>query len=188
MRRITTEVNSHHTSMRVIEPQTSPPAKSSITDAELLRAAEKRVAELCARHGITPPSVALDLQGRCAGRAHRTRNHIRLNAVLFRENFADFIDNTIPHELCHLWHYQLGLKGRSHGEEWKRLMRRMNVEPSRTHRYDTTRSATRRVRRFIYYCACKSHTVTTILHNRMRRGRTYLCKGCKTKLLPRKAA
>lgn len=159
---------------------------SPITDTELLRTARERIAELCAKYGITEPTVSLALRGRCAGRAHTKRHHMSLNAVLLRENFADFISNTIPHELCHLWKHQLGLKGRPHGDEWKQLMRRMNVEPSRCHCYDTTRASTRRVRRFTYYCACRSHTVTTILHNRMRRGRTYNCTKCKTKLLPRR--
>ncbi|MBA3712355.1 MAG: SprT-like domain-containing protein [Pyrinomonadaceae bacterium] len=159
---------------------------SVLGDAELLRAARARIAELCERHGIIEPTVSLALRGRCAGRAHTKRNHMSLNTVLFRENFAAFIDNTIPHELCHLWKHQLGLKGRPHGDEWKRLMQRMNVEPSRCHCYDTARASTRRVRRFTYYCACKSHSVTTILHNRMRRGRTYNCTKCKTKLQPRR--
>jgi len=83
-------------------------AASPLTDAELLRAARERIAELCERYGIVEPTVSLALRGRCAGRAHSKRNHISLNAVLFCENFATFLGNTIPHELCHLWKHQLG--------------------------------------------------------------------------------
>ncbi len=101
----------------VSKQQASQPTASPSTDAELLRAARERIAELCERYGITVPTISLVLRGRCAGRAHLKRNHMGLNAVLFRENFADFIDNTIPHELCHLWKHQLGLNGRAHGDE-----------------------------------------------------------------------
>lgn len=153
-------------------------------DAELYRAAEERVRELCRRHRIKEPTLALDLRGRAAGRADRARNHVRLNPVLFRENFDAFLRQTIPHELCHLWKHQLGLGGRSHGEEWQRLMRLMGAEPRRTHSFDTSRAIVRRVRRHPYRCACRTHRISQIIHQRIGRGRVYRCRACRSPLEP----
>ena len=93
-------IMTHDDSTHVSEWQQSPTAESTTTmpqqqmsDADLLRAAQQRIAELCTRYRITLPSVSLDLRGRCAGQAHGGdhRHHIKLNAVLFRDNFAEFL-------------------------------------------------------------------------------------------------
>jgi len=186
-------IMTHDDSTHVSEWQQSPTAESTTTmpqqqmsDADLLRAAQQRIAELCTRYRITLPSVSLDLRGRCAGQAHGGdhRHHIKLNAVLFRDNFAEFLAQTIPHELCHLWHHQLGLTGRPHGREWQALMQKMNVPPRRCHRYDTTRARIRTVSRYTYHCACQTHAVSAVLHHRMQRGQTYRCRKCRSPLTP----
>lgn len=161
---------------------------------ELLDAARSRVAELCARHNIAAvPTVALDLRGCSAGRAVLRENHIRLNHVLFAENFDDFMAETIPHELCHLWHYQKqrhkrGGAGRAHGREWRLLMLVMGARGSRTHCYDVANARVRPERsraRFEYACGCPApHQVGAVVHNRITRGRAYRCRKCRRTLSP----
>lgn len=145
---------------------------------DLLAAARARIAELCARHRITMPTVSLDLRGCSAGRAAPRENHMRLNAVLFRENYEDFLAHTIPHELCHLWHHQRGLRGRPHGREWQLLMLQMGVCPERTHRYDVSRARVRRRQKYAYRCGCGTHEVGAVVHHRLGRGKRYRCRRC----------
>ncbi|MBA3439091.1 MAG: SprT-like domain-containing protein, partial [Pyrinomonadaceae bacterium] len=141
-----------------------PMSVAALDDCQLRAAAQTRITELCAQHGIRVPTLAFNLRGRSAGRADPRHHHIRLNPVLFRENYDAFIGITIPHELCHLWHHQLGLSGRVHGREWQRLMRRMGVDdPCRTHSYDTSRAGVRRTRRFTYQCRCRTHMITRVI-------------------------
>lgn len=156
------------------------------THQELLRIARERIAELCDRHHITRPAVELDLRGCSAGRAILKENRIRLNPALFAENFEDFLEQTIPHELCHLWHYQRGLRGRAHGREWQLLMLSMGVRPERTHCYDVTNARVRRKTkraRYEYACGCRTaHQVSAVVHNRMSGGCVYRCRVCRQAL------
>jgi SprT protein len=149
-----------------------------LSDGQLLAAAKQKIEELCSKFDIKTPSVSLDLTGRVAGKACIRDNQIRLNLILFKENVDYFINQTIPHELCHLWHYQLGFKDSPHGHKWQRLMLRMGVTPTRTHSLDVSRSVTRRSRHFNYRCACSNHLVSTRLHNKILKGAKYLCKKC----------
>jgi len=79
---------------------------------------------LCEKHGIIKPRITYNLRGTDAGQAFLEQNRIDLNLLIFMENFADGIQNTIPHEIAHLEAYRRGLRrGDFHGERWKKLMR-----------------------------------------------------------------
>lgn len=130
------------------------------------------------RVAITMPTCSFDLRGRTAGMAYQQRNHVQLNAVLLVENFDDFISDTIPHEVAHLvvW-VKYGRKAAAHGAEWKEVMRRFDVEPSRTHSLDTENSGVATVL-FRYRCACQTFELTRRTHPGALAGNRY-CKSCK---------
>lgn len=125
------------------------------------------------------PLLEFDLVGRCAGRAYGRENRISLNPVLLLQNQADFIVQTVPHEIAHLLTHTI-FRGqgriRPHGPEWKSVMHALGLRPIRCHNYDTTNarmrslSPGRQERRFSYACACRIVQEPTRTHLRLQRG------------------
>jgi len=134
------------------------------------------------------PAVMFDLQGRAAGmyRVCSTRRQIRYNPYIFGKFFADNLANTVPHEVAHfLTDVLYGLRNvRPHGREWQAVMHKLGAEPTVTCRYDLTGVPLRRQQRFSYHCACSTHAVSTVRHNRVQRGvGKYVCRQCRTPLV-----
>ncbi|WP_275097116.1 SprT-like domain-containing protein [Sedimenticola hydrogenitrophicus] len=131
--------------------------------------------------------VKFDLTGKAAGMAlfpHRATPVIRYNALLLVENRADFLKRTVPHEVAHIVARRLfGHRIKPHGAEWRRVMRLFGAEASRCHNYDVSRAIRRRLQRFAYRCDCRSHELSSIRHNRVLQGQTYLCVNCKQPLV-----
>lgn len=144
----------------------------------------RRCTEQLRAVGIAVPDIEVrfDLRGACAGRAECRRGEapvIRLNPVLMAENDV-FVAETVPHEVAHVGvFYWLGRPARRpHGREWRRVMHLLGAEPSRGHCYDVSNAVTRRLTRFRYACDCREHQLTSIRHNRIRRGAEYRCRTC----------
>lgn len=127
-----------------------------------------------------------------AGIAHHDRYAIGIHETLLEENLADMIYETVAHELAHLVR-GVQFKRRmissrefrqAHGDGWQNIMRAwFDVQPSRTHNYDMTNVAVRRQRLWRYECECREHRLTTVRHNKLRRGTSrYRCKDCKSDL------
>lgn len=134
------------------------------------------------------PPVTFDLQGRAAGmyRVRSTRRQIRYNPYIFGKYFTDNLANTVPHEVAHyLTDVLYGLRNvRPHGREWQAVMCVLGAEPAVTCNYDLTGVPLRRQRRFVYRCACSSHAVSAVRHNRVQRGLgKYVCRQCRTPLV-----
>lgn len=131
------------------------------------------------------PGIGFDLRGTAAGqvRIERRQWRIRYNAVLLEQHTQRFLKRTVPHEVAHLVAYQLhGPRIRPHGREWKAIMVHFGADASRCHDFDTRDSRVRRLRQFVYQCACQRHTLSSIRHNRIERGMTYLCRKCQRPL------
>jgi SprT protein len=132
---------------------------------------------------LPPLPVAFDLKGRAAG-MYRVRNEqrqIRYNPYIFGKYFDDNLANTVPHEVAHYITDMLhGIRNvRPHGTEWQAVMHKLGAEPSVTCHYNLEGIPLRRQRRFSYRCACSSHTISTVRHNRVQRGfGNYVCKRC----------
>ena len=130
------------------------------------------------------PKVSYDLKGLTAGQAICSENKIRLNLQAFEIECEDMMENTVPHELAHLYahkHFGRGIK--SHGGQWKSVMRALGIKPERCHSYALRKA--RKHRRFSRHCGKCGHIfkVTNILINKMKRGLTYTHKGCGGKLV-----
>ena len=129
------------------------------------------------------PTISYDLRGQSAGQANYRHNVIRLNRELLEKYTTDFIDQTVPHEFAHLVAYRVyGSRIKPHGNEWRSIMVALGATPSRTHKYEA--SKTRHLKKYMYKCNCqgKQHELTSIRHNRVRRGAGYLCRACKSVL------
>ena len=125
------------------------------------------------------PTISYDLRGQSAGQANYRHNRIRLNRELLERYTTDFVGQTVPHEFAHLAAFQLyGIRIKPHGKEWKSVMLALGAEPTRTHNYEVT--IIRRLKNFQYQCNCpgRIHKLSSIRHNRITKGRLYLCRKC----------
>jgi SprT protein len=149
-----------------------------------LRAAEleRRAAS---RAGLTPcpPRLAFDLRGTRAGCASAD-GCIRLNPVLLRENPADFLAQTLPHEVAHWVVFRWRPGATPHGTEWRQVMHWLDAPARRCHGFDVERARIRTLRRHPYACACRAHAVSAILHRRIQGGAAYRCRACGSVLRP----
>ena len=138
------------------------------------------------------PIITFDLRGQVAGTASFLTNTIQLNKnILLNEKYTeDMITNTLAHELAHMYTSYLyynnmiksGIKPKSHGLEWKAVMRIMGFEPTRTHNYVVKKA--RRTYRIDYSCECKTHSMTKKQHSNYDRGYRYKCNHCEKTLEP----
>ena len=151
--------------------------------------ARQKLAELRAKarefFGVEiDPDISFDLRGMAAGQANYVENKIRLNRELLEKYASDFIEQTVPHEYAHLVAYRkFGGRIRPHGKEWCSVMLALGAEPRRTHNYRV--SPARKCRRFLYQCNClgKDYQLSSIRHNRIKKGFHYFCSKCKGQLL-----
>ena len=142
----------------------------------------------CNWHPSTPhypyPIIKYSLRGTVAGYATTTPTIMELNynVGLAWENLKDFLDNTIPHEIAHIFTDRRCRNSKPHGREWQSVMRAMGLDATRCHDYDMTNAKARIVPKpHIYACQCREHKVTELIHKRFKqRGGTYwYCTTCK---------
>jgi len=91
------------------------------------------------KHGLSPFKFEVQvtrLQTRCGGKAKYRSNTILLNSDYLREFGDEFLSDTLPHEIVHLYvgrYYGWGVQ--PHGREFKSLMRKLGADPSAYHRF-----------------------------------------------------
>jgi SprT protein len=162
--------------------------------ADLQKRCEDRIAELkeytLTHLQYSMPDIKLryDLKGGRAGTANSCKGLIRINYVLLKENVEHYIKQTLGHEYAHLitdnlWLSNLISKPTAHGREWKKVMRQLKLKPSRCHSYDISNAGGKKQRQWKYHCKCpKPMTVSTTIHNRIKKGRKYRCNKCHTQI------
>ncbi len=134
--------------------------------------------------------VRFDLRGTTAGQGGYFSDEqgfgVKFNLHLLNENWQDYLDETIAHEVAHVvvtaqYKHSNGRRPKPHGREWQMVMRNVfNTEPQRTHDYDVAACRVRTVKRYKYKCSCRTHMLTSIRHNRILRGeQVYHCRSCK---------
>jgi SprT protein len=146
-------------------------------------------AERWLRVRMPQTEIRFDLRGTSAGQARVKGSGfalIRYNPMLLNRYPTEFIAETVAHEVAHVAAFVRHGPGiRPHGPEWQSVMRHFEVEPSRCHGYDVSRLCTRSLKRFLYRCACGTHEISSIRHNRIgMRGAVYLCRRCREPLKP----
>jgi SprT protein len=136
---------------------------------------------LIARHAATP-HIRFDLRGQAAGQFRLGPGGepvIRYNPALLARHEAEFLAQTVPHEVAHYLAYlRFGRGIRPHGPEWQQIMHALGADPRRCHDFDVSGLATRRMRRHVYHCRCGEHALTSIRHHRILRGASYVCRTC----------
>jgi SprT protein len=132
------------------------------------------------------PKIDCNLRGTTAGYAYSLVWKLRYNKGLARDNYKDFIYNTVPHEVAHLVADRYYNKRCHHGKEWKRVMTMFGKEPSRCHDYDVERHRLRKrtIKRHLYECGCPEPVQVGQKHHNilLRELGRVSCKACKNVL------
>lgn len=141
------------------------------------------------QHAFDTIPVVFDLKGRAAGmyKVKRSQRLIRYNPYLFAKYFDENLSTTVPHEVAHyIVDVLYGIrKTQPHGREWKNIMAIFDADASVTCNFDLDGIPTRRYQQFAYACACRTHQLTRIRHNRVLKGMRYNCRSCKQELIVR---
>jgi len=165
------------------------PSRTKPEDSDHLQHRAERLTtklrDLAARHfdtELATPSVRFDLRGTSAGQVRITDRGdclIRYNAHLLERHPQAFLSQTVPHETAHLVVFSLfGPRTPPHGREWRAIMALFGASPERCHNYRVDGLQVRHLRRYDYRCACRTHQLTSIRHNRIRSGQIYRCGQC----------
>ena len=132
---------------------------------------------------LKPIDIYFDLKGRNLGMyvMKNRQRYIRYNPHVFARHFDACLQQTIPHEVAHYvcdCLYGFG-NIKPHGAEWKSVMRALGAEPRVRSTLDMTGLPGRHYRQFHYDCGCTSHQLSSIRHNKVRRGQAvYRCRQC----------
>ena len=113
------------------------------------------------------PTILFNLHGCIAGKANYNGWKIHYNYTLLKENFKNFVEDTIVHEVAHLVEYAKYQKC-GHKENWKGIMRQLGIsDPQRCHDYNVAHCK-RKTKQFIYECNCNTkHVVGNKMHGRI---------------------
>ena len=128
------------------------------------------------------PHIRFDIRGKTAGMALLQRWELRFNPVLLDENLDAFLQEVVPHEICHLLAFAKFGHARPHGQEWKNLMcHYFNLKPKTTHSFDVS-SVLGKI--FLYQCECGPLHLSIRRHNKVQRKEAqYICRVCKKQFL-----
>lgn len=103
------------------------------------------------------------------------RLKIEINYRLHTTNMTE-LKNTYLHELGHILDFYF-FDNSSHGYRWKAITDALGGCIARTHNMDASALKAKRTR-YNYSCGCQIHTITSVKHNRIRRGCGYKCTKC----------
>jgi SprT protein len=161
-----------------------------MNDISLLNVAEATIEHSCKLAedyfsvSFFRPTATLNQRGKIAGSAHLQKNIIKLNRKLFIQNYDDFLQQVIPHEVAHIICYQQFARVKPHGLEWQSVMRSVfKLDAHVTHKFDVTDVG---MQDFAYQCKCNELIMLSVVrHNKVTRGvQQYRCQKCKVVLTP----
>ncbi len=111
---------------------------------------------------------------------------IRVNPEYFANNSNHIKKELIAHEYAHIVTCEIyGKKCKPHGKEWKEVARVLGAVPKASYVTKDTYipKKTRELKRYNYTCGCNEYKLSSIRHNRTKKGISYYCKKCGEKLV-----
>jgi SprT protein len=136
-------------------------------------------------------TIAIDIRGagRLAGQAVYQHNSykVRFHPGLLQVHGDEFINQVVPHEVCHIACRVLYQRKIGHGIEWKNMMRRLGLSPDRCHTYETLSGPTTKAQPNCKCSICGGETtVGPKVFNKIKAGAHYFnkCCGRRSRLIP----
>jgi predicted SprT family Zn-dependent metalloprotease len=111
----------------------------NMDNPEKVKVIAMEVRDTLDKHGFPPFKFEVQitrLLTTYGGRARCSSNTILLNSDYLREFGDEFLNETLPHEIAHLYvgrYYGWGVQ--PHGREFKSLMRKLKLNPSAYHNF-----------------------------------------------------
>lgn len=141
-------------------------------------------------------SLKFDLSGTCTiGQCKKLAKNsylIRLHSPLLELYRFTYLDDVLTHEVAHAVQIEIyNHKVKPHGIEWKNIMEKLEnkaYQPKLRPKYKKLKEITKPkiYKRYAYTCKCKRlHYLSSIRHNRIKKGTIYLCRYCKSSLIPK---
>lgn len=131
------------------------------------------------------PPVFYDVKGTVGGLAKAKTMSIHFNHQLMMKNFEDFIDSTVPHEVCHIGVFWLSyyekkpIPKNPHGATWKFMMHLVGVPAKKYHTYNIE-DIKRKIPKYQYKCLCENPIIVNKrMHEKIKRI-NMICKKCHT--------
>jgi SprT protein len=155
--------------------------------AEIQKA--KKIAE-SKGYEFPPFVVRFDLKGTNAGYAEWKWTGInysycvKINMDIANDNLETYLKRTVNHELAHILQFKYNRGSKPHGREWDHFCRVLTGSTmSRCHDYAVSHLRRKKnVKRYLYKCDCRTHQISSTVHNRIMNKQEYFCKSCKGKL------
>lgn len=130
------------------------------------------------------PEIKFTVRGTAAGWADLDNGFINFNDKLLSRNEQTFIDEIVPHEVCHmicsLVHPEMT---DYHGPEWQEMMRRLGVEPNALHKYDVN-DIIRKTKKFACVNCGKVFNLPPDKWKAWEKGQNFTHKPCKARIVP----
>lgn len=112
--------------------------------------------------------IKFTLRSTTAGTAYYSwiRCELNFNLNIAKNNLEDFLNDTVPHEVTHLFQSKLYPHAKDHGNEFYRIGSMLGYNLTRCHKMNTSEVQRNRVKRFIWACnKCgKNFKVTKNMH------------------------
>lgn len=129
----------------------------------------------------SPPAVRFNNADKTAGRAYSSINLIKLSNY-FLLNEVDY-DETIAHEVAHIYIDRYYGYRCNHGLEWQNAMRRLGSRVTRCHSYQSARPTQHRKSSLLIQCGCGKQVLIGAKNQRkLFTGQTLYTTCCKQKI------
>lgn len=162
-----------------------------MNNKELYEAVEKKVKDTVEilnkkfNFNMKNPQIYYDIRGTNGGLAKSASMTVHFNDKLLKENIKDFIETTVPHEVCHIAVYHLcNVEKRTypkngHGADWQIMMRVVGVNARKYHQYEVPK---KEAVEYKYECGCPSGLIIQEKVHKKIKDKPMICKKCNKKL------
>jgi SprT protein len=127
------------------------------------------------------PNIHYDIIGTNGGLAKSASMSVHYNDKLLKQNEEDFIETTVPHEVCHIAVYHKSniekkpYPKNGHGADWKLMMWIAGVPARKYHQYEVERKSPIEYK---YKCGCANGVIVNQKTHKKIKDQTMLCKKC----------
>jgi len=135
--------------------------------------------------------IKYNLHGKTAGKAQNLKNNtvfkLWFNLIIMNDNLLNF-DETIIHEIAHLYQYAIYKNIKPHGIEFHKINKMLgNTRLTRCHSYniESIQELRKPKIKYIYTCVkCdKNFKLSSNIHNKIINGQHRICVNCKKRIV-----